>query len=121
MAPACAFRNGRWPRRRLHGRRRQPYGHQRRQLDTALSEVYYNDTLGRAGTDRANNPWTIDQPPPAIDVQTVALHENGHALELGHFGPPPTAVMNPVYAGIRQSPLSIDHAGMCAVWRSWPK
>jgi hypothetical protein len=90
-------------------------------LDTALNEVYYNDTFGQAGTDRAGNPWAIDQPLPAIDVETVALHENGHSLELGHFGPPPTAVMNPVYGGIRHVPLAIDHAGMCAVWRSWPK
>ena len=90
-------------------------------LDTALNEVYYNDTFGQAGTDRANNPWAIDKPLPAIDVETVALHENGHSLELGHFGPPPAAVMNPVYAGIRHLPLSVDHAGMCAVWSSWPK
>ena len=63
----------------------------------------------------------IDVPLPGIDVETVALHENGHSLELGHFGPPPAAVMNPVYAGMRQSPLAIDHAGSCAVWGSWPK
>jgi hypothetical protein len=90
-------------------------------LDTALNEVYYNNTFGQAGTDRVNNPWRIDQPLPAIDVETVALHENGHSLELGHFGPPPAAVMNPVYAGIRHDPLAVDHAGMCAVWASWPQ
>jgi hypothetical protein len=55
-----------------------------------------------------------------IDVETVGLHENGHSLELGDFGPPPTAVMNPVYGGIRHTPSAIDHAGMCAVWDSWP-
>lgn len=89
-------------------------------LDTALAEVYYNDTFGDPRDDRAGNPWAIDRPLPAIDVETVALHENGHALELGHFGPPPDAVMNPVYAGIRQSPLSPDDAGLNAVWGSWP-
>lgn len=89
-------------------------------LDTALNEVYYNNTFGQAGTDRADRPWAIDGPPPAIDVETVALHENGHSLELGHFGPPPSAVMNPVYAGINQDPDASDHAGMCAVWGSWP-
>jgi hypothetical protein len=92
-----------------------------RYLDTALNEVYYNNTFGQAGTDRVGNPWAINQPLPSIDVETVALHENGHSLELGHFGPPPAAVMNPVYAGIRHLPLSVDHAGMCAVWSSWPK
>lgn len=89
-------------------------------LDTALNEVYYNDTFGDRRDDRAGNPWRIDQELPAIDVETVALHENGHSLGLGHFGPPPDAVMNPVYAGIRQSPLPPDSAGMCAVWSSWP-
>jgi hypothetical protein len=89
-------------------------------LDSALNEVYYNDTFGDPGDDRAGNPWRIDASLPAIDVETVALHENGHSLELGHFGPPPTAVMNPVYGGVLHSPLAIDHAGMCAVWSSWP-
>ena len=54
------------------------------------------------------------------DPGAVALHENGHSLGLGHFGPPPDAVMNPVYAGIRQSPLQPDSSGMCAIWSSWP-
>jgi hypothetical protein len=89
-------------------------------LDTALAEVYYNDNFGKPGP-RAGNPWGINIALPGIDVQTVGLHENGHALGLGHFGPPPAAVMNPVYAGIRQTPLSTDNAGMCAVWASWPK
>jgi len=89
-------------------------------LDTALNEVYYNDNFGKPGGDRVGNPWGINVALPGIDVETVALHENGHSLGLGHFGPPPAAVMNPVYAGIRQSPLDIDSAGMCAVWSSWP-
>ena len=89
-------------------------------LDTALNEVYYIDNFGKPGGDRVGNPWGINVALPGIDVETVALHENGHSLGLGHFGPPPAAVMNPVYAGIRQSPLDIDSAGMCAVWSSWP-
>jgi len=89
-------------------------------LDTALNEVYYNDNFGNPAGDRAGNPWAINLPLPAIDVETVGLHENGHSLELGHFGPPPTAVMNPVYGGIRHTPFAIDHAGACAVWGSWP-
>jgi hypothetical protein len=90
-------------------------------LDTALNEVYYNDTFGQRRTDREGNPWGINIALPGIDVETVALHENGHSLGLGHFGPPPDAVMNPVYAGIRQAPLSADESGMCAVWSSWPQ
>ena len=50
-------------------------------LDTALNEVYYNDTFGDRKDDRAGNPWAIDQPLPAFDVETVALHENGHSKE----------------------------------------
>jgi Matrixin len=91
-------------------------------LDTALAEVYYNDNFGNpVPGDRVNNPWGININRPGIDVETVALHENGHALELGHFGPPPAAVMNPVYAGIRHSPLAVDEAGLCTVWGAWPK
>lgn len=80
-------------------------------LDTALNEIYYNDGFN----------WGINNAPlPQIDVQTVALHELGHSLGIGHFGPPPTAVMNPVYAGPRTTPLPPDLAGMAAVWGSWP-
>jgi hypothetical protein len=89
-------------------------------LDTALNEVYYNDTFGDPASDRANRPWGIDVGGLGIDVETVALHENGHSLGLGHFGPPPDAVLNPVYAGIRHIPLAADDAGMSAIWGSWP-
>jgi len=89
-------------------------------LDEALSETYYNDTFGNPAGDRAGNPWGIDIVLPGIDVQTVALHENGHAIDLGHFGPPPVAVMNPVYGGIRLSAFAPDNAGLNIVWQSWP-
>ncbi len=89
-------------------------------LDTALNEVYYNDTFGDPGNDRAGNPWGINVPLPGIDVETVAFQENGHSLALGHFGAPPVAAMNPFYAGIRQSAFPADEAGMWAVWGSWP-
>jgi hypothetical protein len=92
-----------------------------RRLDTARSEVYYNDTFGDPTNDRAGNPWGIDVPLPGIDVETAALHENGHGLGIGHFGPPPTALMNPAYGGIRHAPFSIDNAGICAQYASWPK
>ena len=86
-------------------------------LDTALSEVYYNDNFGNpVPGDRLNNPWGININLPGIDVETVALHENGHALELGHFGPPPAAVMNPVYAGIRHSPLPSMRRACVQMW-----
>ena len=88
-------------------------------LDTALNEVYYNDAFG---TIFPGDPWaTGGAPLPAIDVETVALHESGHSLGVGHFGPPPTAVMNPTYAGPRQSLFPIDNAGMCTILPQWPR
>lgn len=89
-------------------------------LDTALSEVYYNDNFGLAGGAVAGNPWAIDGVLPAIDVETVALHENGHSLSSGHFGPPPTAVMNVPYDGLRQALFPIDNAGHCTFFARWP-
>jgi hypothetical protein len=79
-------------------------------LDTAASEIYFND-----GFD-----WTAGGG-KGFDVQTVALHELGHSLGIGHIGPPPTAVMNPVYAGVRPDLLSLDHAALCSAWASWPR
>ena len=89
-------------------------------LDKALNEVYYNDTFGTPGDPREAFPWGIGVARPGVDVESVALHENGHSLGLGHFGPPPTAVMNPVYAGVVTSPLPADDAGMSTIWKSWP-
>ncbi|HET6341130.1 MAG TPA: matrixin family metalloprotease [Gemmatimonadota bacterium] len=91
-------------------------------LDTALNEVYFNDKWGNPRFDTGGlNPWTVGQQNlPAIDVRTVSFHELGHSLELGHFGPPPDAVMNPVYAGPRIEALSPDESGLQAVWQSWP-
>lgn len=89
--------------------------------DTALVEVYYNDSFGNVATDNADRPWGIDIPMPGIDVETVALHENGHSMGLGHFGPPPDAIMNPRYSGIQHELSSADSAGLCTVWSSWPE
>lgn len=90
-------------------------------LDTALTEIYFNNTFGDPADDRVGNPWAINQSRPAIDVETVALHETGHALGLGHFGPKPLALMNARYNGINQTPDPTDHAGLCAVWAAWPQ
>jgi hypothetical protein len=73
-------------------------------LDVALAEIFFNDAF----------PWSVDG--GGIDVETAALHEVGHALDLGHFGSPPEAVMNPVYNGPRRVLTSLDHAGLCSVW-----
>jgi hypothetical protein len=79
-------------------------------LDTAHSEVYFNQGFA----------WTAGAPGIVVDPTTVALHEIGHAFGLGHIGPPPTAVMNPVYGGPRTALMPLDHAALCSVWSSWP-
>jgi hypothetical protein len=75
-------------------------------LDTAHNEIYYNAAFFEK---------------QGIDLESVALHELGHSLALGHIEPRPTAVMNPVYAGVRRELGPVDHAALCGVWKSWPK
>lgn len=75
-------------------------------MDTALNEIYYSDGF----------PWSLDGASGGIDLETVALHEAGHAFGVGHFGSPPEAVMNPAYAGVRRDLFPIDTAGLCTVW-----
>ncbi len=89
--------------------------------DTALKEVWYNDAFD----------WTLSGLGNDIDVETVALHENGHALELNHYGKifgtlanlklhvSPRAVMNAVILGTLRSPLGTDKAGYCGNFASW--
>jgi hypothetical protein len=89
--------------------------------DVALSETYLNDTFGDPNApDRKNFPWGINVNLPGIDVQSITLHETGHAFEIGHFGPPPRAVMNPVYEGLLQAPRPTDLASLSTLWSSWP-
>ncbi len=90
-------------------------------LDTALKEIYYNN----------NFPWAINAAFP-IDVETVALHEAGHSLELGHFGKifrtdrngkihfAPRSVMNGPYSGIQQTLVGTDKAALCTLFAQWP-
>ena len=79
-------------------------------LDTAHSEIYYNQGFSwLGGVDRS------------MDVETVALHEIGHALGIGHLGPPLEAIMNPIYAGVRTKLTPLDHAALCSVWGSWQR
>ncbi|MDT8436932.1 MAG: hypothetical protein RRA92_09270 [Gemmatimonadota bacterium] len=90
--------------------------------DTALKEVWYNDAFD----------WTDTGTGDFIDIQTVALHENGHALELGHFGRvainlasgklqvSPRAVMNAFILGTLRAPLGTDDASYCGNWAYWP-
>lgn len=76
-------------------------------LDTAHAEIYYNKGFS----------WGAG----GLDLETVALHESGHALGAAHAGPPPAAVMNPFYAGPRRELQPIDHAALCQIWGASPR
>ncbi len=91
--------------------------------DTAFKEMWFNNDF----------TWTTTGVGSGIDVETVALHESGHAFEMGHFGKifgtlgnlklhiSPRAVMNAAILGTLRSPLGSDDAAFCGNWASWPK
>jgi hypothetical protein len=93
-------------------------------LDYAFAEVWYNNAF----------TWTLTGFGGDADVQTVAFHENGHALGLAHFGKihatsspfggrlhvSPRAAMNAVILGTLRAPLGTDNAALCGYYASWP-
>jgi hypothetical protein len=80
-------------------------------LDTAANEVYYNEAFA----------WLLGSGGSGIDLESVALHELGHSLGIGHIGAPLEAVMNPVYSGVHRELNPLDGAALCSVWGTWPK
>ena len=76
--------------------------------DIAASEIYFNDGFS----------WHTAS---GFDVETVALHEIGHSLGIGHIdAKKKEATMSPVYAGIHPELESRDRAAACSIWASWP-
>ncbi len=80
-----------------------------KKLDTAANEIYYNEAFA----------WLLGAG-NGFDLESVALHELGHSLGIGHVGPQIEAVMNPVYAGVHRSLRPLDGAALCSVWSRWP-
>ncbi len=87
--------------------------------DTYFREIYYDPSFVWGSGD-ANS----------FDVETVALHEAGHALSQGHFGTvsfkkgvlsaKPRAVMNAIYSGSLRDLKGTDNGGHCSNWAQWP-
>lgn len=90
--------------------------------DIALKEVWYNDDF----------LWSTGNSETGTDIETVALHENGHALGFGHFGKisitdnnnklhvSPRAVMNAIVLGTQRDLLGTDKASYNSLYGSWP-
>jgi hypothetical protein len=90
-----------------------------KRYDVAWREIYYNDAF----------TWADGA---TYDVETIALHESGHALSQEHFGTAfrdaggqklhfaPRAVMNAAYSGVQTEISKTDNGGHCSNWANWP-
>lgn len=85
--------------------------------DVAFREIFYNRAF----------PWGTGSNPRNVDIQSVGIHESGHALGLGHFGKmfqtdsgrllfAPKAIMNAAYVGEDREIRGTDNASFCHIW-----
>ena len=85
--------------------------------DVAATEIYYNRSF----------PWGTGGNPNNVDIQSVSIHEVGHALGLAHFGKvavrtndtllfAPKAIMNAVYVGEDRTIRGSDMSSFCQLW-----
>lgn len=85
--------------------------------DVAFAEIYYNRSF----------PWGTGGNESNIDIQSVVIHEAGHAIGLGHFGRifikanntlqfAPKSIMNAAYVSEDRRILGTDTASFCQAW-----
>ncbi|MFQ5490650.1 MAG: IPTL-CTERM sorting domain-containing protein, partial [Phycisphaerae bacterium] len=75
---------------------------------SAAGDVHFDDGFAWVTSGAA--------PGPPYDVETVSLHELGHALGLDHVGTVPGDVMFPSYTGIKTTPAAGDIAFMVSIY-----
>ena len=80
------------------------------------STGYFTDTDIEFDTDHFGSWWTVDPYNVEVDLPTVALHEEGHVLGLGHSSATGgnCPVMKPSYTwgSVQRTPCSDDIAGV---------
>lgn len=85
--------------------------------DVAFREIYYNRSF----------PWGTGGADYNVDIQSVAIHEAGHALGLAHFGKifqktngtlqfAPKAIMNAAYVEEDRRIRGTDNGAFCQAW-----
>ena len=103
-------------------------------IDVAFREIYY-DAICQACDPIDFWNWEIhngvNDPGRDIDIESVTLHEAGHALSQAHFGigfvtidgtlfETSNTVMAAAYAGPQTSLQGADLGGHCSNWATWP-
>ena len=90
-----------------------------KKADVAWREIYYNNGFS----------WRTED---HYDVETIALHEAGHALSQGNLGKAyldagtgkvyfsPRSVMNAAYSGIQTNFEKTDTTAYSSIWENWP-
>ncbi len=67
------------------------------------------------------SPWTLDTTDVKIDLQSVALHEFGHALGLKHSSVSESVMFSGYKRGtVRREPAADDLAGLRAIYGEAP-